>query len=245
MYYQRDRILPSSQSLLLINLGPTQYRIEPGPPERRIPFDDIWYLALQQKPIDAEAPHGNALLGIAFHTHGAYRLLGPALANTSAHVIPLSDLLGDRVLALRERLLNTADVRQKFALVQHWLWSLMAGRPETHSAVMWSAQQLQRSAGRYPVEQLVRETGFSHKHIVALFKQQIGLSPKALARLLRFRRAVKLLQGSEQIPWPELADCCGFYDQSHLINEVRAFSGFSPQSLLKHQQPDSLSIVLQ
>jgi hypothetical protein len=28
--YQRDRILPSGQSQLLINLGPPQYRIEPA-----------------------------------------------------------------------------------------------------------------------------------------------------------------------------------------------------------------------
>src|SRR4051794_17121618 len=35
--YQRDRILPSGQSQLLINLGPAQYRVEPGPPEVRVP----------------------------------------------------------------------------------------------------------------------------------------------------------------------------------------------------------------
>ncbi len=64
--YQRDRILPSGQSQLLINLGPPQYRIEPGPPEVRVPFVDVWYSGLHQGPIDTEAPHGNALLGVAF-----------------------------------------------------------------------------------------------------------------------------------------------------------------------------------
>ena len=74
--YQRDRILPSGQSQLLINLGPPQYRIEPGPPERRVPFVDAWYSGLHQGPIDAEAPHGNALLGVAFSARGAYPWLG-------------------------------------------------------------------------------------------------------------------------------------------------------------------------
>ena len=74
--YQRDRILPSGQSQLLINLGPPQYRIEPGPPEKRVPFVDIWYSALHQGPIDTEAPHGNALLGVAFTARGTFPWLG-------------------------------------------------------------------------------------------------------------------------------------------------------------------------
>ena len=78
--YQRDRILPSGQSQLLINLGPPQqYRIEPGPPERRVPFVDTWYSGLHQGPIDTEAPHGNSLLGVAFSARGAYPWLGPRL----------------------------------------------------------------------------------------------------------------------------------------------------------------------
>ena len=70
--YQRDRILPSGQSQLLINLGPPQYRIEPGPPELRVPFVDVWYSGLHQGPIDTEAPHGNALLGVAFTARGTF-----------------------------------------------------------------------------------------------------------------------------------------------------------------------------
>ena len=74
--YQRDRILPSGQSQLLINLGPPQYRIEPGPPEVRVPFVDVWYSGLHQGPIDTEAPHGNALLGVAFSARGTFPWLG-------------------------------------------------------------------------------------------------------------------------------------------------------------------------
>lgn len=244
MLYQRDRILPSAQSQLLINLGPTQYRIDPGPPERRIPFDDIWYMGLQQQSIDAEAPHGNALLGVAFHAQGTYRWLGDALAEGGGAVLPLADLLGARELGLREQLLNTPDIGQRFAIVQHWLLQRMNALSPVHPAVLQSIDLLQRSAGRCAIGELVRQTGFSRKHLAALFKRQVGLSPKALARVLRFRQVVKLLQSRDPGSCFDLADSFGFYDQSHLINEIRAFSGFSPQELLKQRQPDSSSIVL-
>ena len=82
--YQRDRILPSGQSQLLINLGPPQYRIEPGPPEVRVPFVDIWYSGLHQGPIDTEAPHGNALLGVAFTARGGFPWLGASVGCPSS-----------------------------------------------------------------------------------------------------------------------------------------------------------------
>lgn len=124
-------ILPSGQSQLLINLGPLQYLIERGPPERRVPFNDIWYSALQQSPIDSEAPNGNALLGIAFHAHGGYQWLGGALADGSEQILPLADLLGARV------------------------WARMMDQKPTYPAVLWCVAitdcetPMEIAAGRY------------------------------------------------------------------------------------------------
>jgi AraC-like DNA-binding protein len=242
--YERDRILPSGQSQLLINLGPPQYRIDAGPPERRVAFRDVWYSSLQQGPIDTEAPHGNALLGIAFHAHGAYPWLGAELAEVREQVLPLAELIGNSVLALRERLLNVSDVAQRFGLVQQWVVARMSDRQVVHPAVLWSLRQLNQSQGRSTIAQLAMETGYSRKHLVELFQRQVGMSPKALARVLRFRGALTLLQGASSVPWAALADQCGYYDQAHLSNEFRAFTGLAPGDFVRKQQPDRHSIVL-
>ena len=94
--YQRDRILPSGNSQLLINLGPPQYRVEPGPPEVRVPFVDVWYSGLHQGPIDTEAPHGNALMGVAFSARGSFPWLGECMDRLSDRIIALADALGAR-----------------------------------------------------------------------------------------------------------------------------------------------------
>ena len=65
---------------------------------------------------------------------------------------------------------------------------------------------------------LAAELGWSRKRIVARFRDEIGLPPKAVARLLRFERAREL---AGTMPWGELAFECGFSDQSHLIAEFR------------------------
>jgi AraC-like DNA-binding protein len=243
--YQRDRILPSGQSQLLINLGPPQYRIEPGPPEVRVPFTDIWYSGLHQGPIDTEAPHGNALLGVAFTARGSFPWLGERMDGLSDRIIALADALGDGALALRERLLNTASLEARFKVVERWLIARLKPRTIVHPAVRWAVDRLAATGGRVAIEDLATQTGFTRKHLGTLFQQQVGLSPKSLARIHRFRGALDMLnRGRGEVPWTELAEHCGFYDQSHLISEFRRFTGFSPTELARRDRPDNGSIVL-
>jgi AraC-like DNA-binding protein len=243
--YQRDRILPSGQSQLLINLGPAQYRIEPGPPEVRVPFVDVWYSGLHQGPIDTEAPHGNALLGVAFSARGTFPWLGERMDALSDRIIALADALGDGALRLREHLLDTPSLEARFACVERWLLARLKPRTIVHPAVRWAVDRIAASGGRMSVGDLATQTGFTRKHLGNLFQQQVGVSPKSLARIHRFRGALGLLNAADgQVPWAALAEQCGYYDQSHLINEFRRFTGFSPVELARRDRPDSGSVVL-
>ena len=49
-------------------------------------------------------------------------------------------------------------------------------------------------------------------------------------RLLRFDHAREL---AGTMPWTEVAFECGYYDQSHLINDFRAVTGRSPETFLQ------------
>jgi AraC-like DNA-binding protein len=243
--YRRDRILPSGQSQLLINLGPPQYRIEPGPPEVRVPFVDVWYSGLHQGPIDTEAPHGNALLGVAFSARGTFPWLGERMDGLSDRIIALADALGDGALALRERLLNTVSLESRFKVVERWLIARLKPRNLVHPAVRWAVDRIASTGGRLSIEELAVQTGFTRKHLGNLFQQQVGLSPKSLARVHRFRGALDILnRANGEVPWVALAEQCGFYDQSHLINEFRRFTGFSPVELARRDRPDTGSVVL-
>ena len=109
----------------------------------------------------------------------------------------------------------------------------------------WAVDRLAATGGRIAIEELATQTGFSRKHLGNLFRAQVGLSPKALARVHRFRGALDLVTRSNgEVPWTRLAEQCGFYDQSHLINEFRRFTSFSPAELARRDRPDSGSVVL-
>jgi AraC-like DNA-binding protein len=107
----------------------------------------------------------------------------------------------------------------------------MHHRPHLRSSGPGGASSRRAAAVR--IGELTRELGWSRKRIVARFREEIGLTPKQSARLLRFERARALAESGERPDWAWLAREAGYYDQSHLINEFRSFTGRTPETFFQ------------
>ena len=86
-----------------------------------------------------------------------------------------------------------------------------------------AAQALAQGA---PVGRVVQASGRSHRHLIALFHEQVGLGPKEFARVRRFQRALALVP--TRATWAELALDAGYSDQSHLTREFSDLGRMSP-----------------
>ncbi|HTD40430.1 MAG TPA: helix-turn-helix domain-containing protein, partial [Mucilaginibacter sp.] len=58
------------------------------------------------------------------------------------------------------------------------------------------------------------------------FKIYSGFSPKMYLRLTRLQNALK--QYGHDKTLTQIAYECGYYDQSHFIHDVKAFTGYHP-----------------
>jgi AraC-like DNA-binding protein len=79
------------------------------------------------------------------------------------------------------------------------------------------------------VRSLARETGYSPRHLHRRLVAATGHSPKRLARIGRMQA---LLASGRGESWARTASEFGFYDESHMINDIRALANATPQSLL-------------
>jgi AraC-like DNA-binding protein len=79
--------------------------------------------------------------------------------------------------------------------------------------------------------------GWSERHFAVQFREQVGVAPKAFARILRFARAVRLLTSDRAPDLADLALACGYYDQAHFARDFRAFAGTTPTALLESRFP--------
>ena len=76
----------------------------------------------------------------------------------------------------------------------------------------------------------------SRQQITRAVKSVSGISPKKLARILRFYSLVSHLRTNQKLTsWASLAVDFGFYDQAHLIREFRYFAGTTPGKFVTEQ----------
>ncbi len=157
---------------------------------------------------------------------GALALLGDVEAYTD-RVVSLDDALSREGTRLLEKLADAPTWGARLDVLDTSFASCEV--PALSDEVAWLRRQLHRSQGRARVEPLMDETGWSRRHVTQNFRRQLGLSPKAYARLLRFQHATSLLM--EQTPRRSLADIAteaGYYDQSHLTRDFSALAGMTP-----------------
>ena len=97
---------------------------------------------------------------------------------------------------------------------------------------------MQVSGGRVAIGALAKELSCSRKHLTLRFRHEFGVSPKLLARIFRFDRAVRLIGAGRVAGLADLAAASGYADQAHLSREFRIFAGSAPMAFLRHRLPD-------
>jgi len=157
----------------------------------------------------------------------AHRLFGVPMRTLAHCTVDLNDVLGNRAPLLVEQLAGLDD-SSRFELLDRVLGKPLRDAWTRDTGAAWAFARLQQTRGRIAVAKLAEDLGWSRKRLVARFQEEIGLPPKAVARLLRFEHARELGARPDRQSWAEIAFECGYYDQSHLINEFRAVTGRTP-----------------
>ncbi|WP_345018347.1 helix-turn-helix domain-containing protein [Streptomyces shaanxiensis] len=149
------------------------------------------------------------------------------LANRTVDPDDLPHALPTRIGELAAALAALPTWAERFGLLDDVLarWSA-AGTP-CSARVVRAWAELIRTGGSMPVGRLADEVGWSVRHLENRFREQIGLGPKAAARVLRLQRARRLLAAGRG--QAETAAACGFYDQAHLSGEFKAMTGCTPR----------------
>jgi AraC-like DNA-binding protein len=174
------------------------------------------------------------LLGVRFRPGGGAAFLPVPLAEITDTVVPLADLWGGLAGELESRLFESAGPERVRVVVDALRGRRASGRAP-HPAVSRASALIARSHGGMPVEALAAATGTGRRHLERLFAEQVGLTPKAAARVARFRRLCGLLRARPEAGWSRLALECGYHDQAHMIREFRGFAGLTPGAFRREQ----------
>lgn len=229
-----ERMLPSAAPQLVVNLRDDVTLVAPGLEAAR--FERLRGATLGGAclaPFVIPTAQQRACAGVVFRPGGAFPFFGglPAADLLNAHV-SLDALWGPAAERLVERLTAAPSPQAGLTVLEETLRQQMRHTRDPHPAVAAALAGLGRGAYRQPIARLAGQIGISQQRLGQLFHDQVGLTPKQLARLWRFQAALRLLGADPTEGWAERALACGFVDQSHLTRDFRAFTGLAPAAYL-------------
>jgi AraC-like DNA-binding protein len=169
-----------------------------------------------------------SLLTVHFKPGGAFPFFNMPVDEVANRKAPLADLWNGDAERLRERLLAARSSADKFAVMEATLdRRLQLGREQSR-AVPFALRRLTEGSAHLSIAALADEIGLSQRRFIQLFRVEVGLTPKAFARVRRFHAALNRLHDSVEPDWADVAFDCGYYDQAHFIHEFKEFCGMSP-----------------
>lgn len=233
------RVFPNGCVELIVNFA-APYRIVGGAADATL-LRDATVSGLGDTPLVVEQPPFQDCMAARLRPAGARALLGRPMVEVVGRNVLLSDLVGSSADELREACAE-AGTEERLRRFERWLLDRIrrpaAESHPTNDAVAWMIEQLAASHGAVSVERLREETGFSKRRVLSAFRDRVGLTPKRYARVLRFHRALGLLQRApSSIRLVEVAHEARFYDQAHMNTEFRALGGVTPSAFLRARHP--------
>ena len=168
---------------------------------------------------------GERRVGLRFRPGMARRFVGTGVAELCDRVIPLDDVMGKAARELRDGL----DAARSNGECRQILLRAVAAAGQQTNAVHLAIDAMTRAHGEVDVDWVADQAGMSARQFRRRCREEAGLGPKQLARILRFRRACRLAERGES--WLRVAVEAGYFDQAHLIRDFREFTGSTPMSV--------------
>lgn len=223
----RRRELPFPGVPLIVSFGDEIAVSGPGGVSSR-PHLVSFLAGLSDGPAITE--HGGRQAGIQVNLTplAAYRLLRMPMSELTNQVVGLDDLVGGVGVEFGERLAELSSWPARFELLNAELGRRLEQGPPVSPDTAWAYRELSQCDGDMRIAELSSRIGCSRRHLASRFRQQVGMTPKAFARILRFHRVVRAVREGVSGGWADMAADAGYYDQPHLNREFLALAGVTP-----------------
>lgn len=220
----RERVLPSGWASMVVQLADAPMRAESA---TSAVATHAVVCGASTRPVLLDTTTLGASVGAQLKPGGVRALLGVSAAEVGEQLMPLAACGEAWVDELRVRLADEPTMAARAARFEHMLLARL--RTADAPAPLRSALAAFERADLPSVAEVNRRTGLSAKRLLALFRDEVGLSPKAYWRVRRFRAVLRDLAGGRAGGAPLAAEH-GYCDQSHFLREFRALAGSTARS---------------
>lgn len=238
-----DRLLPDGEVQLIFDFTDYPKYIYDNETLKEIQScQKVWFSGFRTTPITIPSGRESEMLIVQFKKGRAFPFMMEPMHELTNLVVDAELAISPEILSIREQLLEILTPGDKFQVLEQCLLRHYRAKLKENPFVDFAIATIVASPNQYSIKQISAKAGYSQKHIIKLFKERVGVTPKAFLKVIRFQKAIQQIEAQRAVDWSAIAYDCGFYDQSHFIADFKRFSGFTPSEYIK-QRGDFLNYI--
>jgi AraC-like DNA-binding protein len=141
----------------------------------------------------------------------------------------MASFLGRQGATLEEEIMLAGNNNERVSILSRFLLQQLQKKNKPPAFINQAISTIIQNNGNIKISDLSSQYYLSTRQFERKFKEMAGLSPKLYTRIIRFQAATRAYK-KKYTSLTELAYSCGYYDQSHFINDFKLFSGLHPKT---------------
>lgn len=212
---------------LIVNFG-SPFRIGLGKPPTLADSYGSFAAGLFAGPIVMDSDGAAECIQINFTPLGGRLFFGLPMSELADRMVALDDLADCDIDQFARRLAELNSWESRLDLAEHFIAIRLDRASQANPLIGWAFSQLMRKGGDVRIGALAEKLDWSRRRLVASFREEIGLPPKSVSRIIRFNAAQALAAKGTAAGWADIAAACGYADQAHLTREFTSLAGCAP-----------------
>lgn len=184
------------------------------------------------------------LLIAVLYPFGAAALFKIPAFELRNQIVGCEDCFRTNVALVNDEIASSPAIHDKIRAAEHFLLSQFSDSGDSNALVTQAVNIIHTQNGLVLVTRLAALTGATERQLQRKFEEQIGISPKRYAGITRMQYALKMLRKkSAALSLAGVACESGFFDQAHLIREMKNLSGLTPGQYLNPQNVLAANLI--
>ena len=167
---------------------------------------------------------------------GVNRLLRSSLKTLTNRTLDLKDHWPQGARWLRKHVQSNGSEVSRIHNLDHYFMLQLKEAPVCSQRLVPVLEEMERISAYLSVSKLAQKIGVSYKWLYRKFVDDLGMTPKAYLRIIRFDRACFMLDRYRDINETDIAHQCGYYDQAHFIHEFKKIMKISPHEYVRKRK---------
>ncbi len=173
------------------------------------------------------------MLDVSFQPGVLSKFLRLPLPEFTDRNIDAEAVLAAGIHTVNEQLANATHYNQLTEIVETYLWQRISRLQIELHPLEKASRLVLTNAAPMSLDNWASQSCLSISAFERRFRQQMGVSPKLFARIIRFDRAVSLKEADPNLDWLSIAFQMGYTDYQHLAKDFKQFGGATPVGFIR------------